>query len=401
MLGNLKSREENKEYLKSVIGINKRNTRNEIDWVNSIGKEIEYEYNWKGECSEDVLKIVKYENGKVYFKGYKNGILTDNLTKCELGGILGFRTSEFKYEIGDTNNCLTIIDMESRENEKGKTRKCYKYKCNLCGHEDWVREDHLKEVQGCDACGNGISYPEKFMESVLIQVGIKYKKQYKPNWSKNKIYDFYLLDYNTVIEVHGIQHYKECKNFTRRTLQEEQGNDKLKEELALSNEVKHYIVIDCRKSELQYIKNNILDSKLNELFDLSKIDWSRCEEYALKNKVKEVCDYYKKHPGMTTTDLGKEFGMNRNTIRNYLKKGNELGWCKYNVEEEKKRNGTHNGRRNGRLNGKPVLQFTPNSVKTYPSAMEAARQTGISNVCISACCNGKQKTAGGYQWKYA
>lgn len=36
----------------------------------------------------------------------------------------------------------------------------------------------------------------------------------------------------------------------------------------------------------------------------------------------------------------------------------------------------------------------------YPSTGEASRQTHISQSNISAVCNGKRKTAGGYHWKY-
>ena len=35
----------------------------------------------------------------------------------------------------------------------------------------------------------------------------------------------------------------------------------------------------------------------------------------------------------------------------------------------------------------------------YPSACEASRQTGVAQSNISACCNGKCKTAGGYHWQ--
>lgn len=38
--------------------------------------------------------------------------------------------------------------------------------------------------------------------------------------------------------------------------------------------------------------------------------------------------------------------------------------------------------------------------ENYPSTAEAARQKGISQACVCACCNGKQKTAGGYHWKF-
>lgn len=54
-----------------------------------------------------------------------------------------------------------------------------------------------------------------------------------------------------------------------------------------------------------------------------------------------------------------------------------------------------------RYNSKAVSQFdkcTGEHIATYFSTGEAQRQTGINN--IRACCNRKQKTAGGYIWKY-
>ena len=50
-----------------------------------------------------------------------------------MGGILSFKSSEFKYEIGATINCLTIIAIEKdKEDRKGKY---YKYRCTKCGKE--------------------------------------------------------------------------------------------------------------------------------------------------------------------------------------------------------------------------------------------------------------------------
>lgn len=52
---------------------------------------------------------------------------------------------------------------------------------------------------------------------------------------------------------------------------------------------------------------------------------------------------------------------------------------------------------------KPVIQYTKEGefVAEYPSASEAERQTGIKQGNISACCNGKLKSAGDYYWRYA
>lgn len=50
---------------------------------------------------------------------------------------------------------------------------------------------------------------------------------------------------------------------------------------------------------------------------------------------------------------------------------------------------------------KIVLQIKDNKVvDEFYGICEAQRQTGICCVNISACCRGKAKTAGGYQWKY-
>ena len=40
------------------------------------------------------------------------------------------------------------------------------------------------------------------------------------------------------------------------------------------------------------------------------------------------------------------------------------------------------------------------STTTYASAVEAARQTGVCTASIRSCCKNRQKTAGGYEWKY-
>lgn len=47
---------------------------------------------------------------------------------------------------------------------------------------------------------------------------------------------------------------------------------------------------------------------------------------------------------------------------------------------------------------KPVICIELN--KTFSSIMEAQRQLNINNSHISRCCLGKEKTAGGYHWKY-
>ena len=50
---------------------------------------------------------------------------------------------------------------------------------------------------------------------------------------------------------------------------------------------------------------------------------------------------------------------------------------------------------------KVVLQIKDGKViAEFYGIQEAKRQTGINSGCISCCCMGKIKSAGGYQWKY-
>lgn len=56
----------------------------------------------------------------------------------------------------------------------------------------------------------------------------------------------------------------------------------------------------------------------------------------------------------------------------------------------------------GRIKGRSIQQFTKEGElkATYKSAAEAAQVTGINQVSIYNVCNKKQKTAGGYLWKF-
>lgn len=49
-----------------------------------------------------------------------------------------------------------------------------------------------------------------------------------------------------------------------------------------------------------------------------------------------------------------------------------------------------------------VLQFSKNGdlISEYPSTMEASKHTGCNQSNICKCCKGKQKSCGGYIWKY-
>jgi group I intron endonuclease len=80
---------------------------------------------------------------------------------------------------------------------------------------------------------------------------------------------------------------------------------------------------------------------------------------------------------------------------------------KASEESRKKMSESKKGRNTGEKNpnygcGKPVIQLDKkgNIIAEYPTASEASRVVGIELDNITSCCNGKTKTAFGYQWIY-
>lgn len=269
---------------------------------------------------------------------------------------------------------------------------------------------------GC-VCSDGQSYPSKIMHNLLKQLNMKFETEYSPNWCKylykNKIrkgkYDFYFeLDNNKyIIETDGYFH-KNNNNMNNQSVEESEFIDDEKDRLAKEYNIK-VIRIDCVISDIDYIKNNengILNSKLVELFDLSKIDWMQCEAYALSNLVKIACEIKKDNPNMTTTEIGKMMGLHQDTIIKYLKKGSKVwDWVGYDPKEEKFKGSS----KSGKMNGKPVEVFKDGiSLGIYTSATELERQSeerfgvkllqcAISSVRIG---NYTSKEYKGYTFKY-
>ena len=233
---------------------------------------------------------------------------------------------------------LGVSEEDAKTHTYGSSKKI-KVICPDCKEtKEMVVSSIYKEKSIACPCKDGATYPERLMIAILRQLNVDFKTQLTSTtfkWVGDRRYDFYLPEYNMIIETHGLQHYEQTRRKGAKTLEEEQANDKYKQELALSNDIDKYIVIDCRYSKLEWIKNNVLNSELVKLFNLSKIEWSKCEKFALPNLIKEVCEYWNNRGEWeSVVDLAKIFNLNKETVRRYLYKGTELGWCHYDGKEE-------------------------------------------------------------------
>ena len=268
-------------------------------------------------------------------------------------------TSRWMVELG--------VDEEFAKSNFKSTRKNAPIKCPHCGNTYFKK---AIKVYACKSiaciCGDGFSFSEKLLFSVLEQLKMPFQCQLSKstfNWCDKYRYDFYIPSVECIIETHGIQHYEEKNRNGAKSLMDEQLNDSVKQVLASSNGVKNYIILDCRKSDLEFIKENILNSELSKLCDLSEINWNKAGKYAMGNLSKKVCDLWNEgNNGTTTKDISDIMHINRTTITKWLKNWANIGLCNYNPKEESKKSGVKTGLSLGKeitliKNGIPIHTF--------------------------------------------
>lgn len=204
--------------------------------------------------------------------------------------------------------------------------------CKDCGKTMDVIPNSIIQNPKCSYCNDGWSFPNKFIRSFLFQSDVDYFKfEYSPEWANKKRYDAYFEKDGKpyIIEMDGKQHHE---NWIYGTKEYQQSNDKLKDELAKKQGIK-VIRIDCSKQYL--IKNNLMNSELSSILDLSKIDFNECTKFAFSSLMKSVCERYENDKTICSNDLVDIFQLSKGTIIRYLRFGNEIGLCTFNKSESK------------------------------------------------------------------
>lgn len=247
---------------------------------------------------------------------------------------------------------------------------CYKYTkssskevnlvCPICKSRKKTKIDWLSS-QGfsCSNCGDGISYGEKFISNLLKQLNIENISQYK---IENKKYDFYVKKYNCIIEVNGMQHYKDT---SWSTLKYQKENDLYKKNLAISKGISSYIVLNFSYSEYDYVVNEIKNSKILDLIneDSKNIDFLQCEKYASSSLVYQISKDWNNIKDINL--ICKKYNLSIGTTRKYLNKGKRLGICDYY--------GTAN---NGKDTKKCIKVLVDNKV-LYNSKSQCIKECGL------------------------
>ena len=144
----------------------------------------------------------------------------------------------------------------------------------------------------------------------------KLLKEINNNWLGQHRFDFLITknDKRIIIEMDGGFH----KNENIRKI------DEIKNKFAESNNI-DIIRIDCDYNGINKrfltVKNAIINSKLREILDFSKINNSMWEEIDTKSKIstyKEVYDFYIKNKHMSFTEIGKVFSKRGDSIKKII-----------------------------------------------------------------------------------
>lgn len=239
-------------------------------------------------------------------------------------------------DIATTDSWMTDL-MKSKEDANNYTNcsnKKIDWTCPTCGKD--INDKQINEVfrrgLSCPNCSDGRSYPERFFANLLDELMINFIPQFKIE-GYTYIYDFYLPNYKCIVETHGNQHYDKhgfgtARKDRSRMLIEEQENDKLKEQLAISLGF-NYIIIDCRKSDYNFIKESILLTNFCNMLNINinTIDFKKIHIKSVQSSYLKVCELY--NTGTSIEDIIRYVHLSEDTVRKYLRDATKNGWCNY------------------------------------------------------------------------
>lgn len=357
-----------------------------------MGRHTKEYYYEVGEVVNETLKILektRVSNGKKYTqRGYVVQSInypkepTYKLSESELKqGVKcaytsGRRATENNNLWNIKNIRSNIVNIDEAKATTPYSNKKILFKCSTenCDYNKMtVVSSIVKNGFSCPNCSKGISYPERFMLAVndFYSLSFEYQATYE-----NGRFDFINHETKVIIEINGRQHYKD-KNSWKDSYKKTKLSDDKKREWAEENGYT-LIFIDARKSEFEFIKENINNEELlPDIMDKDKNVIMKIIESYSKYDTQKIIDYYNIDK-LTTCQIGEKIGVSGVTVSNILKR-NEIKLRKGNT--------------------RPVRCVETGII--YASTHEASRELGIGQGNISTVCRGGRKTAGGYHWEYA
>ena len=277
-------------------------------------------------------------------------------------------------------------------------KKSRLFKCPNCGSFKRTNMGRIyRDGFKCKICdiSNG-SFGECLFKFILNTNNIKFEKEWVFDWGKNYRYDFYLYDFNCIVEIQGMQHYKDVALWNKDiTLEQRKDIDNDKEAKALENGIDMYFRIDCKKSKIDYFLKQIKNSNILNYINLDiNLDYSDFSSYYYKNIYEDVITRYIN--GEPLKSIAKSHNTSLGVMHNILDtpkakeriKGLEvqqdksIGEIREDLRKSKASSGIYKFHSN-----KDFICIETN--KIYHTFAEASDDSGSNRVTISKCCNHK------------
>lgn len=225
-------------------------------------------------CLEHNLELIEseYINSKNIIVKDKDGYfyrttitsIRNNCNMCKFHKLNPYTLYNMKLFVKLNNIPIIIGDFNNKNFSVRNTYiPIYCMECGKLFKATWSQITLNKRYR-CEDCSKKQSGISVFVENYLKEKEIQYEKEYKFKNCKYKRqlpFDFYLIDYNAVIEVQGEQHYYNNKMF-QQELSERKMVDKIKKDYCINNGIK-YIEIPFSKIRKNEKYKDIINSILS------------------------------------------------------------------------------------------------------------------------------------------
>ena len=155
---------------------------------------------------------------------------------------------QYEYELNKKNNRIQVIE------EYRDALTPILHRCLTCSNEWYVSPANTLHGSGCPVCNE--SHGERSVRMWLLEHDISFvsQKRFHDCIDKKPLpFDFYLPDYNAVIEYNGIQHYSPVSVFGgEESLTYTKKHDEIKEKY-------------CRKNNINYLCISYTDNIVTSL----------------------------------------------------------------------------------------------------------------------------------------
>lgn len=188
----------------------------------------------------------------------------------------------------------------------------------------------------------------------------------------------------------GRQHYISTQ-YNNYDVSIQKKQDEFKQQYAIQHNI-NYIAINCITSEFNQIKDNIINSDLKHVYDLTQLNWDEIEKQVKCNSLTlKICEAYETQ-NTTEIAISKKFIVSKDVVTRALQTGAQYDLCPSYVSKGKRNVNVYDEEHKfiGQYESYAVCARQLNQI--YPT--KNFKEDSISKVAL-----GRQKSHRGFYFK--